>query len=66
MKLAKYVEREGRGSIQRISRESEVSYQTVWHAKNGQPIARYDIAKAISDATKGEVSVEDLCEVEAA
>jgi len=67
MKLADYVEREGRGAIARISRESGVSYTTVHAiARHGQTLSRYDLAKQISDATGGAVTVEDLCEEEAA
>lgn len=64
MKFSAYIEREGRGSIQRVARDSGVSYQAVWYAKNGQPISRYVIAKKISLATGGEVTIKNLCEPE--
>lgn len=63
MKLAEYVEREGWGSIQRICERSGVSYPTVHGAaKHWTPITKYDVAKAISEATGGEVSIKELCE----
>ncbi len=66
MRFPEYVEREGRGVLQRIARSSGVSYQTIFHAKNGHPIKLYDVAKSISDAIDGEVTVEELCEQELA
>jgi hypothetical protein len=61
MRLHDYARREGRGALARLKERSNVSYTTICAAKNGAPIKRYEVAKAISDATDGEVSIEDLC-----
>ncbi len=61
MQLSHWIKREGRGAITRICRESGVAYSTIYTAYRGQRIGRYATAKAISDATGGEVTVEDLC-----
>lgn len=61
MQLSQWVKREGRGAITRICRESGVAYSTIYTAYRGQRIGRYATARAISDATGGEVTVDDLC-----
>lgn len=59
--MSEWVQRRGRGAITHIFRASGVAYSTVYAAAKGQRIKRYDTARAISDATGGEVTVEDLC-----
>lgn len=62
MRLREYVDTRGRGEISRIVRVAEVAGTTVHDALNGHPIARYDTAKRISEATGGAVSIPELCE----
>jgi hypothetical protein len=62
MTLAEYVEREGRGALSRLVERSGLSYPTVMKAAHGEPVGLYATAKAISEATGGEVSIESLCE----
>lgn len=59
MLLKDWIAREGRGSRERLAREAGVSRMTI---KTGEDrkISRVDIARRISDATKGEVTVEEL------
>lgn len=61
--LSEWCDARGRGAMADLARESGVSYQTIQKvATHGQRVVRYDVAKAISDATGGEVTVKDLCE----
>lgn len=60
MQLSHWVEKQGRGAISRIWRESGVSCSTIYEALRGAPISRYPVAKAISDATGGAVSIDEL------
>ncbi len=61
MLLSEWVEKNGRGSLSRLSRETGLAYTTIFTALGGK-IKRYDVAKKISDATNGAVSVADCCE----
>lgn len=47
--------------MKRLERESGVSRQTLHHVITGGKIGSYLVAKAISDATRGVVTVESLC-----
>jgi hypothetical protein len=62
--LAEKAERgEGRGEMARLARDSKLDYSTVWKiAKREHRLTEYPKAKALSDATGGLVSVEELCE----
>jgi len=62
MRLADWIEREGRGAISRLVRETGCAASTFHTHINGKPIAEYQTAKRISEATGGEVSIEELCE----
>lgn len=65
MTLEEYVKKHGRGTIAKISREAAVSYQTIWLLVNRDlNLKLYDVAKRISDATGGQVSIKELCEVQ--
>lgn len=59
MTFAEWLEKEGRGSLTRVHHASRVSYPTLAKAKRGGPMIP-SIATAISAATGGEVTVEDL------
>lgn len=52
----------GRGTLTELSKAADVSYTTLHKVKGGMRLKRWDIAKRISDATLGEVSVAELCE----
>jgi hypothetical protein len=45
-----------------LSRDSGLSYITIFRASRGRPLKTYAAAKALSDATGGRVSVRELCE----
>ena len=62
MKLSDYLEAKPRGEAMRLQREACVSASTIYDHLNGRPIAKYDVAKRLSDATGGEVTIADLCE----
>jgi hypothetical protein len=48
--------------IREVSAKSWVTETTVANVSRGMRLALYAKAKAISDATGGEVTVEELCE----
>lgn len=72
MKLALWIDKELAGKsrkynyksevIAELSKKSGVSTVTIENASRGLLLTRYDKAKALSEATGGKVSVEDLCE----
>jgi hypothetical protein len=47
--------------LEEILIKSKVSMLTLRGLMKGQKLVRYDKAKAVSDATQGKVSVEELC-----
>ncbi len=64
MTLADWVKDAGRGAMSRLSQSTGVAYSTVHNAVKGQLIKQYDVAKKLSDATGGLVTVADLCEAQ--
>lgn len=63
MTLREYVNKNGGAeTLARISEESEVSMVTLRHVMSGMKLKLYEKAKAISTATRGKVSVQELCE----
>ena len=48
--------------LEEIVAESKVSMLTLRGLMRGQKLVRYDKAKAISEATGGKVTIEELCE----
>lgn len=52
------------GTQTRIFKEIGISYGTQWKAQNRVPLGNYKTAKALSEETGGEVSIEALCEPE--
>jgi hypothetical protein len=61
MHIAEWCRRRRR-TLTWLSQESRVSYQTLIDLKHGRIVLdSYRRAKRISDATGGEVSIEDLC-----
>ncbi len=62
MLLAEWIKREGRGAISRLVRETGCAASTFHTHINGKLIVEYQTAKRISEATRGEVSIEELCD----
>lgn len=63
MTLREYVHKNGgTETLQRISDDSGVSMVTLRHVMSGMKLKLYEKAKAVSDATRGKVSVAELCE----
>lgn len=62
MTLHEWIAAKGAGEISRLVRETGCAGTTFHDVLNGHALKRYDIAKKISDATGGKVSVADLCE----
>ena len=61
MKLGDYVAARGRGTVALVSKKRGVSYPTVLKASRGVAVG-WKVAKAISEATEGLVTAEELCE----
>jgi hypothetical protein len=66
MTLADWVKEAGRGAMSRLSQSTGVAYSTVHNAVKGQLIKQYDVAKKLSEATDGKVTIAELCEAQAA
>lgn len=66
MRFSEWAKRQPRGVLKRIEREQGVGYNTLSRLMRGETLANYVVAKKISDATDGEVSVAELCEPAAA
>ncbi len=63
MTLQEYIHKNGgMETLQRIADESDVSMVTLRHILNGMKLRRYDKAQAVSKATRGKVTIEELCE----
>lgn len=63
MRLGEYIDQK-LGTVKGLVKASGVSYQTVKSARRGMLIEKYHVAKAISDATSGAVTIKELCESE--
>lgn len=67
MTLAEYIEA-GHKTMEELSALSGISYQTIKKARRGYKIAKYEVAKAISDATRQSpekepmVTIDELCD----
>lgn len=62
MRLAAYVEAQGHGAVKDLAAKAGVSRPTIFKAIQGEPIGRWDVARRISEATGGQVSIRELCE----
>ena len=62
MLLGDYIKKHGYGTMRLLANDSGVSYVTVRNATRGMLIKHYDVAKALSKATGGVVSIPELCE----
>jgi len=61
MRLKEYIA-ESKITLKSLASQAGVSYAQIKAVYAGKIMNRYDKAKAISEATKGQVRVEDLCE----
>jgi|SRR5262247_119976 len=65
MRLDKWIEADlkanGRGALMRLKKKTGVAYQTIHEIYAGKRAASYATAKAIEDATDGEVTIAELC-----
>jgi hypothetical protein len=59
MNFPEWIKREGKGALSRVMYDSRVSYMTVLRARDGHRV-KIDIARKLSRATGGEVSVAEL------
>lgn len=62
MRFPQWVARQPRGILKRIELEHGVGYNTLARVMRGEILTNYTVAKRISDATSGAVSVPELCE----
>lgn len=62
MTFEEYLKTQPIGRMKQIEREYGVGYTTLHRAKIGEPMRLYRVARKISDATGGLVSVTELCE----
>lgn len=62
MTLDEFLKKKGSPTARDLAEKSGVSYTTIKSVRKGMKVKLYAIAKAISDATGGKVSVEALCE----
>ena len=50
-----------RGALKQLEHQTRLSYTTLMAAKNGAAVS-YETARRISEATGGEVTIEELCD----
>lgn len=62
MRFSEWAKQQPRGALKRIEREHGVGYTTLARLVAGETLSNYAVAKKISDATGGQVSVADICE----
>lgn len=51
-----------RGAQAKIYREVGVSFGTMWNAQKRIPVKHYEVARRLSEATGGIVTIKALCE----
>jgi hypothetical protein len=61
MRFSEWVEEQPRGTLKQIERTTGVGYTTLQRLRAGERLSRYDLAKKISDATDGAVTVDEIC-----
>lgn len=69
MKLSEYIHKEMKKKninktevLKRLAEKSKVSKLTLHNVSKGGCMTMYDKAKAVSEATRGAVTVKELCE----
>ncbi len=61
MDFPTWVQSQPRGVLKRIERDCGIGYTTLHRLKRGARLDSYDLAKRLSAATGGEVTIDDLC-----
>ena len=61
MRFPDWLDTQPRGTATRLSRETGVALGTIWNARNFGFVHTTRIARILSDATGGTVTVEELC-----
>lgn len=61
MRLRDWLDADANRTIQQLARDADIAYPTAWKASQGKPVT-YGVAKRLSAATGGEVSIDELCE----
>jgi DNA-binding transcriptional regulator YdaS (Cro superfamily) len=61
MHLDKWVQQEGYGSLSWLARRTGLAYGTVFAAYRRTTRVTYQTAALISKATRGEVTIDELC-----
>jgi hypothetical protein len=64
MRFPEWARQQPRGALKRIERDHGVGYNTLARLMRGETLANYTVAKKISDATDGAVTVAEICEAE--
>lgn len=62
MTLEEFFSKKGAPDVREFAAKNGVSYTTVKACRRGMKLKMYNIAKKISDGTRGQVTVEELCE----
>ena len=62
MSLDEFFKKPNSPTPQELAEKAGVSYTTIKSARRGMKLKTYTVAKSISDATGGKVTVKDLCE----
>jgi DNA-binding transcriptional regulator YdaS (Cro superfamily) len=61
MQLDKWVRLEGYGSLSRLARQTGLAYGTIFGAYRRRTQITYASAVLIQKATKGQVTIDELC-----
>lgn len=61
MHLDRWVRLEGYGALSRLARQTGLAYGTIFGAYRRRTRILYESAVKISKATKGQVTVDELC-----
>lgn len=62
MQLRDWLEQQPAGVITRLHHDTKLACSTIHKIKRGTMVPSYRVAKILSDATGGEVTIADLCE----
>lgn len=62
MTLDQWLSSRPRGALKQLEFAASVGNVTLHKARRGVPLSRYAVAKRISEATGGAVSIAELCE----
>lgn len=61
MRLREWLDADPARTIDKLKMRAGIAYPTAWKAASGRPVS-YAVAKKISEATGGAVSIDELCE----